>query len=85
MKVNELISLLEKVENKERIVVMSKDGEGNSFSPISDIAEDAYLAESTWAGERFCEELTPELIKDGFGEGDIHEDAVPALFLWPTN
>lgn len=33
-------------------VVMSKDAEGNLFSPLCEVTEDRYEAETTWYGER---------------------------------
>jgi hypothetical protein len=32
-------------------VVMSKDAEGNGFSPLSDISAARYLADTAWSGE----------------------------------
>jgi hypothetical protein len=32
-------------------VVLSKDGEGNSFSPLSDLSRGRYVADTTWCGE----------------------------------
>lgn len=84
MTVAELISLLEK-ENQNRLVVMSRDAEGNCFSPLADFSTGAYEAESTWAGEVGIEELTPDLEANGYCELDVKEDGVPALVLWPVN
>jgi hypothetical protein len=85
MKVKELIKLLQQ-EDQEAEVIMSKDGEGNSFSPFSDFGtQNCYKAECTWSGEMGFSELTPELEKDGYGEGDIISDGVPALVLYPVN
>ena len=86
MKVIELIELLQK-EDPDDLVVMSKDGEGNSFSPFCDINRCQYLADSTWSGETSLRKLTPELQKDGFTEEDIFNDpdAVKAISLWPIN
>lgn len=32
-------------------IIMSKDGEGNRFSPLSASTPDSYLAETTWSGD----------------------------------
>lgn len=84
MTVKELIELLQK-EDPERLVVMSKDSEGNGFSPLNDIGPGAYRAESTWSGEVGLEKLTPALKKKGFGPEDVIHDGQKALVLWPTN
>ena len=63
MKVKELKELLNQF-NDEDIVIMSKDGEGNGFSPLSDIEEGSYKAETTWYGEVGMRELTEEDIAD---------------------
>ena len=85
MIVQQLIDRLNKVENKDRLVVMSKDSEGNGFSPLYDFGEEAYAAETTWYGYVGLEKLTEEDRKKGFSEEDVIEDGVPALVLWPTN
>ncbi len=85
MKVKELIKLLQKVENQEREVIMSKDGEGNNFSPLSDISCHSYEAETTWYGEIGLETLTDELRTQGFTEEDMRPNGTKALVLWPVN
>lgn len=83
MTVKELIELL-KLESDDRLVVMSKDGEGNDFSPLADYSTASYVADSTWSGEIGLERLTPELRKQGYSEDDV-KHGIPALVLWPTN
>lgn len=69
MKVKELIELLQK-EDPEREVVMSKDAEGNDFSPlVEDFSTGQYVPENTWSGE---------FIQD-------QQEGQKALCLWPTN
>lgn len=59
----------------DRIVVMSKDGEGNSHSPLAEVEGDTrYSAESEWAGTTHHPD-----------DWDDHPDAVVAVCLWPTN
>ena len=86
MTVKQLIERLQK-EDPKRLVVISKDGEGNGFSPLADVSTGAYRAESTWAGEIGLEpvDLTPAMKRNGYGEEDVIEDGKPALVLWPTN
>jgi hypothetical protein len=83
MKVKELIKQLQK-ENQNRIVVMYKDSEGNSYSPLSGLWTGAYKADSIYSGEVGIEQLTPRDIKNGYTAADIL-DGVPAVILMPTN
>ena len=87
MTVKKLIKQLQEIENKVRVVIMSKDAEGNGYSPLSNLQESAYEADSTWSGEILMEgKLTPELIKQGYSEGDMENDnSQAAIILWPTN
>ena len=50
MKVNELLARLLTLD-PDIEVVMSKDSEGNNFSPCSSAEEAYYVPESTWSGE----------------------------------
>lgn len=59
MKVKELIKQLKKVDPNFE-VVLSSDGEGNSYSPLSDFAEVDYQAETTWSGEVHFNEYEEE-------------------------
>jgi len=83
MTVKELIFVLQG-EDPDRLVVRSKDGEGNNFSPLADTETASYQADSTWSGEIGLEKLTPDLAKRGYTAEDV-KDGVPALVLWPTN
>lgn len=74
---------------RDRKVILSKDAEGNGFSPLADAGEGMYAAESTWSGSIHP---TPEdlagLILDGSGWSD--EDAAPddaerVVLLGPVN
>jgi hypothetical protein len=69
MTVKELKKLLENIHD-ETIVVMSKDSEGNDYSPLAIVEILYYRGETSWYGEIF---ETKE------------EGTVPALVLWPTN
>ena len=84
MKVRMLIDLLENCD-PEDIVVMSKDAEGNSYSPLYDISEDRYHAETTWYGEIGLRFLTDEDIERGFTSEDVMVDGEDCVTLWPTN
>jgi hypothetical protein len=83
MKVKELIAHLEEFDG-DRLVVLSRDPEGNGFSPLADVSDAAYEAETPGSGWVGIEELTSVEIEAGFTEDDVKEDGVPALVLWPT-
>jgi hypothetical protein len=34
-----------------RQVILSSDSEGNNYSPLAQISEETYAADSTWSGE----------------------------------
>lgn len=69
MKVKELIEELSKLDG-ERLVVMSKDGEGNSYSPLADVIEATYVPETTWRGD--------------LGD-DSEPNGIASVVLYPTN
>ncbi len=77
MTVKELRDMLAK-EDDDRIVVMSRDAEGNSYSPLSEFGTCAYCAETTWSGY-----IDDETIGDG--DDDTIGDGVPALVMYPVN
>jgi len=83
MTVKELIEQLSEMD-PDRIVIVSKDSEGNGYSPLCDVATAVYIAETTWSGEIGLEELTEEDIQQGYDEEDVKEGE-PAVVLWPTN
>lgn len=83
MKVKELIARLNELD-PEDIVVMSKDSEGNSYSPLADIDSCVYAAETTWNGEIGLRELTDTHREQGYTEDDLVEGE-NAVCLWPTN
>lgn len=68
MLVKELIVQLEKT-NPNFEVILSKDAEGNGYSPLSSVETNlTYLADNTWSGE---------VIED-------HESD-NCIVLWPVN
>lgn len=73
-------------EDPKRIVVMSRDAEGNGYSPLYQVSTGAYAAESTWSGTVGLEpaDLTPKARAQGFTKADVI-DGKPALILYPTN
>jgi len=85
MKVKELIKWLEAFNEPERRVILQKDAEGNGHSPLCEIGLSGYVEESSYSGYACIEELTPELIEDGFTEEDIEEGHEKVLMLYPIN
>ena len=84
MKVKELINLLRE-EDPEAIVIMAKDSEGNSYSPLSDFWCGVYQAETSWSGEVGYSELTEDLENAGYTEEDLIEGGASAVILCPIN
>lgn len=60
----------------DALVVMSRDGEGSSYSPLVQPEEAVYIAESTWSGELWEAEHE---------EDEVPLGAVHAVVLWPVN
>jgi hypothetical protein len=76
MKVKELIQTLKELveaypESEEYEIVMSKDAEGNGYSPLYETCLAEYVPESSWSGDIV-----------GSDEDDCH---LNSLCLWPTN
>jgi len=84
--VGELVDWLLATQPRDRPVVMSRDAEGNGFSPLADADESMYVAESTWAGDVYS---TPEDIADNdaltLDDDGAPDEAVRVVVLWPTN
>lgn len=70
---------------RDRKVVLSKDAEGNGYSPISDVDEAMYAAENTWSGDVY---MTPEQLAEQENPDDWNqapEDAERVVLLCPIN
>jgi hypothetical protein len=81
MKVKELIELLQR-EDPERLVVVSRDAEGNGFSVLGGVERSRFDTKERQSG---IDTLTPELAKQGFGPEDVMEgpNVVRSVTLWP--
>ncbi|HEX5541987.1 MAG TPA: hypothetical protein VFX60_10585 [Micromonospora sp.] len=66
-------------------VILSKDAEGNGFSPVTEVEVAMYAAETTWSGERYMTEEERQATEDPDEYYEAPDDAVRAVFLWPTN
>lgn len=73
MTVAELRKALESFDD-DRLVVLAKDAEGNSYSPLSDLEAGLYQPHTTWSGDVFL-----------FPESAAGDDVVPAVVLGPVN
>jgi hypothetical protein len=87
MKTSELIEALKisLKENGDREVILAADSEGNSYSPMYSVWEGAYIAETTYSGEAYLDELTESDKEAGYTMEDVREDGVKAIFFTPTN
>lgn len=82
MKIRDLIVLLQACDPDD-LVVLSKDGEGNSFSPLSETSLDLFDGDEGI----LLRELTPELEAEGEDEdgvGSLEEGHVRCITLWPN-
>ena len=84
MKVSELIEELKKVD-PDNEVIMSKDGEGNSYSPLSDLGSGIYIAENTWSGECYNPQWSCDDAGMGVEEWEEILKKPRCTTLWPTN
>jgi hypothetical protein len=66
-------------------VILAKDGEGNGHSPLSEAEHAMYLADTTWSGEHYLTEQQRLAEEDPDEWSEAPDDAVHAVFLWPTN
>ncbi len=77
MKVKELIALLKTLPPNHQVII-SKDGEGNGFSPCDGHSLGRYVPDSTWSGEWKSSAHSVE-------EGGCTEKQINAVCLWPVN
>ena len=81
MKVKQLIKELQKLDQNREVIISCGDSFGDLFNPVNSFLP--YLFDEL--EENVClEELTPELIKQGFGEGDLGDKKtmIKAVCLW---
>ena len=84
MKVKELIRHLSKLDG-ECEVIMSKDSEGNNFSPYNCYDVGAYVPETTWYGTYYSNAFTPDQNDLTKEEQEQIMKNNPAICLWPVN
>ena len=85
MKVSELKQLLENYPDDTEII-MSKDSEGNNYSPLSQVAGAIYIPETTWFGDIYSPEWSAEdACMDEAEREEFKKNAKISLVLWPVN
>lgn len=76
---------------RDRKIVLSKDAEGNGFSPLADAGVHMYAAESTWSGsvyptpEDLAEMMDPPNTQGWSEEDAAPDDAERVIVLGPVN
>jgi hypothetical protein len=80
MKVSKLIKILEKHPDWD--VLAASDSEGNSFSELNEVVQQAY-AKHRGEIQLGITELTPELEKLGYGDDDVLSKGKMAFIIWP--
>lgn len=77
MTVKELIKQLSEC-NPDDLVILSSDGEGNDYSPLSDISLGRYQKNTKWSGE-FLQD------GDSWSGWEDDENISRAVALYPIN
>lgn len=81
MKVKELIEILKEFDPEKEIII-GKDSEGNSFSPLDEqIYAGLYCPDSTWSGE-FYEDST--IGDEEYFQPD-KDNSIEVICLYPIN
>lgn len=70
--VGDLIAYLQTL-NQDAIVVLSKDAEGNGYSPLRTVDEDRYIGDTSYSGYVL------------HGDSDPANESAPCVALWPVN
>ena len=82
MRAKELAELL--MQHPDRVVVLSRDPEGNGFSPVRDANTGAYVVEESDVMLELAD-LTKDMLRMGYTEEDVApEGYLPAIVLWPS-
>ncbi len=76
----ELLTMLSKLplDSDDYEIVLSSDGEGNSFSPLADFSIGLYVPDTTYSGEFYMEEEAKECLEPD-------DEFKKCVVLWPTN
>lgn len=82
MQVKDLIEQLQTLPPDVE-VVLSKDSEGNGFSPYADPCLGYYFADTSWSGD-FYDDVSMHDEPDEYPDID-EEKMIRAVCLWPLN
>ena len=80
MKVKQLKNLLNDFDDNMEVIV-SRDEEGNGFSPLYVVEQGYYLPDCDYFGDVFCEQDIEDMKKDG----EMINNLQDAIILWPKN
>lgn len=86
MNIKELKELLNNLDESydDAEVIMSRDSEGNDYSPFSDISTDAvYVEQASWYGDVYYESSYDN--KEEWNKILEDNDCKKAIILWPRN
>lgn len=68
------------------VIIMSKDEEGNKYSPLDEGMESIYEPECTWSGNiHYLDDMTSEEIEEKYGEDIKNGNLVKCIVLYPIN
>lgn len=72
--------------DKNLVIILQKDAEGNEYSPLAgaDGENNVYQAITVWAGVVRYTALTKDLISAGYTAADVG-DGVPCVVFYPVN
>lgn len=84
--VGQMMDELKKCD-RDDIIIMSKDEEGNNFSPYCDLSRMRYKPHNGWSGEVGHRKLTKKMLEHGYDETDIidEKEGINAIVLYPCN
>ena len=74
MTIKQLMAILKTAPDDGAPVVLSKDSEGNMFSPLAEVSGAFYEAKNKWCGEIY-----------DLNDKNAPKKAQPAIVLWPMN
>ena len=68
-------------------VIIARDAEGNSYSPLASCEVAVYRPDTTWRGETYPAEITDEMRFEGWTDDALCHggDCWPAVVFWPAN
>lgn len=68
----------------DTLVILAEDSEGNGFSPIDEVDQSMYRADTEWSGERYMTDAARQAQNVPAAYRKAPDDAVLAVCLWPA-